>query len=74
MILLAQLKGDRKVEQLLREKHPELLQVADSWQRHGGIPLGFGGSGFGDALYLEGLRCSKTALGGVVSDPLTLST
>ena len=31
MILLAQLKGDRKVEQLLKEKHPELLQVADSW-------------------------------------------
>ncbi|CAL1172294.1 unnamed protein product [Cladocopium goreaui] len=29
VILLAQLKGDRKVEQLLREKHPELLQVAD---------------------------------------------
>jgi len=29
VILLAQLKGDRKVEQLLKEKHPELLQVAD---------------------------------------------
>eukprot|EP00435_Cladocopium_sp_Y103_P048281 s1075_g14.t1 len=27
VILLAQLKGDRKVEQLLREKHPELLQA-----------------------------------------------
>ncbi|CAK9041106.1 unnamed protein product [Durusdinium trenchii] len=29
VILLAQLKGDRKVEQLLKEKHPELMQVAD---------------------------------------------
>eukprot|EP00438_Fugacium_kawagutii_P033748 Skav209664 [mRNA] locus=scaffold2126:169476:174122:+ [translate_table: standard] len=31
VILLAQLKGDRKVEQLLKDKHPELLQVADPW-------------------------------------------
>ena len=33
VILLAQLRGDRRVETLLKEKHPELLQVAEAWQQ-----------------------------------------
>ncbi|CAJ1450407.1 unnamed protein product [Effrenium voratum] len=39
VIVLAQVKGDRKVEALLKEKHPELLTIADRCGASGKVAL-----------------------------------